>query len=373
MVGILQAAQNNTSVFVATPNFLFEQIRDTAAMRFAVQKVAIDENFTEKAALIDSQSDRYISVKAQINNASVGVETGREAADKIRELLLDLRTTVAQAGESDEDIEFRASQFDLAFNKINDQADKIGKGFNIVGAINRDDFTPNQVEYRSDLGIRTTLLQGTHIGSDYRIEVNDGTVWIPELGVDLLQQFSQIQGVALKTTTVGNQVISSAASTRNAVTLINHDEKTNNITLQISVDPDADPKTFTGKLKRSGIELMPSWFYDGLSTAEGRSRAQKAIDKAEVLLTLGEGKIAEAEAKVASDSNRIDREFDRLAGEKTNARLKQADDVNKLLIEGQQQVQAMQINLENLSIQQENYVNAFAGFVTSPFTYDLLT
>lgn len=372
MVGVLQAAQSGQSPLVATPNFLFDQIRTTAAERFAIKKVEIDEEFNETNARINAESERFVSVKAQINNANIAVESGREGIEEIRSTLLNLRTTIALAAEPDEDIELRASEFDLAFNNINNAANRLGPAFNLIGEINRNDFTPNEIEYRSDLGIRSTTLEGTHAGSDYRINVDDGTVWVPELGVDLIQQFSALQGVELTTTTVGGEDITNTASTRNAVDLVSYDEETGAIAVDITIDPDAAPISYTGTLERDGIEIMPSWFYEGLETEAGRDRAFAAIDRAEVLLTLAEGKVATAEAKVAADSDRIDREFERLAAEKTEAQLKQFDDNDALLVEAAQQQQAMLVNLDNLSQQQQNYVNVFANFVTNPFTFDLL-
>ncbi len=372
MVGILQSAQSGSSPLVATPNFLFDQIRTAAAERFATKKVEIDQTFEQRNSALEAESERFIAVKAQINNANIAVENGRESIDEIRNTLLNLRTTVALAAEPDEDIEFRAEEFDLAFNAINNEANRLGRAFNLVGEINRVDFSPNEIEYRADLGLRNTVLEGTHAGSDYRINVNDGTVWIPELGVDLVQQFSELQGEELTTTTVGGEEINNTASTRNAVSLVSFDDTTGAITVDITIDPDAAPVTFTGTLERDGIEIMPAWFYEGLATSDARDRAFEAIDRAEVLLTLAEGKLATAEAKVAADSDRIDREFERLSAEKTDALIKQLDDTEELEVESQQQLQAMIVNLDNLSQQQQNYVNVFANFVTNPFTFDLL-
>lgn len=372
MVGILQGAQSGNSLLVATPNFLFDQIRESTALRFAEKKVAIDEIFEARASSLNAESDRFIAVKAQINNASAAVENGQDSIADIRSALLAIRTPTALAAEVGEDIEFRASEFDLAFNNINNEANRLGAAFNLVGEVNRVDYTPNEIEYRSDLGVRSTTLEGTHAGADYRINVDDGTVWIPELGVDLIQQFSALQGEKLETTTVGGEEISSAASTRNAVTLISYDDETKAITLEISIDPDAPAISYTGTLERDGIGLMPSWFYEGLATEAGRARAFEDINEAESLLTLSEGKIGKAAAQVSADADRIDREFDRLASEKTDAQLKQFDDVDQLLVQATQQQQAMLVNLDNLSQQQQNYVNVFANFITSPFTYDLL-
>ncbi len=369
MVGILQNS-GASSLFGSLPsqnNILLDNIRANTAERFAAEKQAIDDAATARSEAIDRENERYISVKAQINNAAIAVENGQESVDTVRNTLLELRTSIALAGEKGEDQALRAQQFDSQVNSINDEANSMGPLFNLVGAINRNDYSPNQIEYRNSLGATSTTLTGTHIGADYRIKANDGSYWIPDLGTDTIVHRSDIQGVIQKTTLSEGTVIEKMASTRNAVKLVSYDETTKDITIEVTFDPSLPPETVTGKLEGDGIGLMPAFFYDGLKTAAGRQRAFAAIEKAEIELTSRATSLTKNAAIVKKDNQKIDNELDRLTQDKTKSMVQQLNQTQELQIKAQQQLQAMQYNLENLQSVQQNYVQAFGGYVTSPF------
>jgi hypothetical protein len=375
VVGILQGA-DASSLFGSMPtanSTLLDTIRTKAAERFTAEKQVIDDAAQARSDAIDRDNERYISVKAQINNAKIAVENGQESIETIRNTLLEMRTTLYYAGEEGEDTEYRSTQFNSQVNAINDEANSMGPLFNLVGQINRTDYTPNQIEYRNSLGAASTTLTGTHIGADYRIKADDGTYWIPDLGTDTLVQRSEIQGVIQETTLSEGTVIEKMASTRNAVKLVSYDEATKNIKLEITFDPALPPETVTGKLESDGIGLMPSFFYDNLETPEGRKRAYAAIEKAEIELTSRATELTKNAAIVAKDNQKIDAELDRLTKDKTKSMETQLAETQELQIKAQQQLQAMQYNLENLQSQQSNYLQAFSGFVTSPFLQISLT
>lgn len=369
MVGILQSG-DGSRLFGTLPsqtNILLDNIRANTAERFQAEKEAIDSTTKARTDAIDRENERYISVKAQINNAKIAVENGEEGIETIRNTLLTMRTPVALAGEAGEDVKLRKEEFDTYFNNINNEANSSGPLFSLVGNINRVDFAPNTIEYRSNLGIGQTTLTGTHIGSDYRIKASDGSYWIPELGTDTITHRSDIQGVVQKTTLSDGTEVDKMASTRNALKLVSYNEATGDITVEVTFDPGLPAETVTGKLERDGIGIMPSWFYDGLATDTGRQRAFQAIEKADLELTGKATALTIARTKVTQDDKVIDESLNRLTQDKTKAMIDQLTETEKLQIKAQQQIQAMYYNLETLSSQQQNYIQAFAGYVKSPF------
>jgi hypothetical protein len=368
VVGILQGS--GSQLFGSLPsqtNILLDNIRANVSERFQAEQKVIQDTATARTEAIDAESERYISVKAQINNAKIAVEGGQESIASIRNTLLAMRTTVALAGENGEDPEFRAGEFDNQFNSINSEANSGGALFNLTGNINRIDFSPNSIEYRNDLGIGQTTLTGTHAGSDYRIRAADGSYWIPELGTDTITHRSDVQGVVQKTTLSDGTVIDKTASTRNAVELVSYDETTGAITLEVTFDPGLPAETVSGTLQRDGIGLMPSWFYKGLAAQGDRTRAFKAIEKAEIELTSKEAVLSAAQAQVARDERKIDEAMEGLTKDKSKALNDQLKQSEELQIKAQQQLQAMEYNLQNLSAQQQNYLQAFGGAIRSPF------
>lgn len=368
MVGILQG--NGQQLFGTLPsqtNILLDNIRANTAERFAQEKKVIDDSTAARTEAIDNQNERYISVLAQINNAKIAVENGQDSADSIRNTLLDLRTTIALSGTQGEDTELRATEFDTKVNSINDEANSTGPLFNLIGQINRVDFTPNSIEYRNDLGAGQTVLTGTHLGSDYRIKANDGSYWIPDLGTNTITQRAALQGDIKKTTLSDGTVIDKNASTSNAVKLVSYDSTTGDITVEVTFDPTLSPETVTGKLEQDGIGMMPAWFYEGLETQAGRDRAYADINKAEIEITSRLTALTTAQAKVKNDEKNINGKLDELTKDKGKALEDQLTETQRLQVKAQQQIQAMFYNLETLSSQQQNYIQAFAGFVKSPF------
>ena len=155
----------------------------------------------------------------------------------------------------------------------------------MVGNINPIDYSPNQIEYRNDLGIGSTTLTGTYIGTNFRIFADDGTVWEPELGTDILQATSSQGGPKQEYTTDDGQTINKATSTRNGITLNSYDPDTGAISLDISIVPTDAPITVTGTLERTGLGIMQSWFYNDFATEADRTAAFQDISDAEVDLT----------------------------------------------------------------------------------------
>ena len=370
MVGILQGATGGANLFPAAPSaqsVLLDQIRSKAAERFQEEKTAIDSVAKATTDALEAESERYVTVKAQINNAKIAVESGKESIAAARQKLLEIRTSIALAAEPGEDAEFRATEFDTKVAAINGEADTGGPAFNLVGYINRTDYSPNSIEYRNNLGSGATTLTGTYIGTDWRIVDSGGKVWVPDLEADTLTQYSALQGVVEKTTLSDGTETDKTTSTRNGIELVSYNESTNAITFEITIDPTLPPEVVTGTLQRHGIGLLGSWFYEKLATTSGRDAAFDAIEKAEIELTSKEAELERSAALVARDSQNVDQEIERISGQKSDVLLKQLEATEKLQVTTVQQILAMQVNLEAMSQQQQNYLQAFAGFVKSPF------
>lgn len=349
----------------STTNSLINQIKANANQRLTEQQQAIQDAANQKRDAIEVQNERWIAVKAQVNNAEIAVDNGKESIEKINQTLLLMRGSV---GGTTEDLKFYKDLYDSQVTQINNEADAGGVGFNLIGNINRTDGTPNTIEYRNDLGIGTTQLRGTYAGSDFRIEGNDGTVWVPDLGSDLIEAYSGQGGIAQKYTTGEGIEIRKATSTRNGMELVSFNAQTNAITVKISVVPHEAPITVTGTLKRNGNGIMQSWFYNNFATQADRTRALKDISTAEINMTSVSADLERSAVQTKTDQRRVDNALDELTKQSGEAQFEQMSQMQEVQVKAAQQYQAMLTNLQNLSSQQQNYLNAFAGFIDSPFT-----
>ena len=117
---------------------------------------------------------------------------------------------------------------------------------------------------------------------------------------------------------------------------------------------------------------MPAWFYDGLATDAGRKRASADINEAESQLTIASAKVQQAAGQVSMDTRKVDGALDALNKQNTKALVTQLQDSQKLQTEYVQQVQAMQNNLDQLSRQQQNYLQAFSSQIADGGFLDIM-
>jgi hypothetical protein len=367
---VLGAYTYDSGFFPSAPtqqSQLLTQIAQAAQQRFTDEQNAIQGVFQQKSDAITAQVNQWISVKASVNNAQASVTQAQKSIGTVTSALLDMRGVISNAAQ---DPKFNSKSFNASLTSINQQADRLGPSLNLVGSISRVDYARNTVEYRNNLGTGVSTLNGTYIGSDYRITMADGSVWVPDLNAGTLTHYSELQGVAQSVTiTSGTKSIKlpQAASYTNGIKLLNYDDKTKQITLQVTVNPSDPPQTITGTLKQTGIGLMPAWFYD-LSTAAGRDAAHKAVNEATARLGSSSATVQVAANTVATDTKNVDNAMANLNAQTSKAQLTELQQLQDLQTKYVQQVQAMQNNLSQLSSQQQNYIDAFASQISDdPF------
>jgi len=351
----------------STQSGLFKQVQANANQRLADALTAIDSVADQKIASLNVEADRWVQVKAQVNNAQIYVSNGQDAANQVSQLLLDMRSSIANSAAKGEDPKFWNDQFNTQVNSVNLQAESGTPQSNLVGNLNPIDLSPNQIEYRNNLGTGSTTLTGTYIGTDFRITASDGTVWIPDTQSDLIQAYKGLQGEAKTYTTGAGQKIDMTTSTRNGIKLVSYNDKTKDITVQITMVPEDPPITVTGKLETNGIGVMQSWFYNNFATQGDRDRAFADINKAEVNLTGAQGALAGMAATVGIDQKHATDALNDLGKQTADATNDKAQQEQDAKVKAAQQYLAMQANLQNLQSVQSNYLQAFSGFVDDPF------
>jgi hypothetical protein len=363
-------ADDASSLFgniTSTQSTLFKQVQANASARIAEQLQAVDDVSNGKITALNLESDRWVSVKAQINNAQIYVSNGQDAANQVNQTLLDMRSSIANTAQAGEDPKYWKDQFNAQITSINQKAESGSPASNLVGNLNPVDQSPNQIEYRSDLGTGSTTLTGTYIGTGFRIMGNDGTAWVPDLTSDLIQAYKGLQGTAETYTTAQGDKLNKATSTRNGLKLVSYNPKTNDITVNITVVPTEPPITVTGKLETNGIGVMQSWFYNDFATKADRDRAFTDISKAEVGVVSAQATLEGAAATVRTDQKRATDALNQLGTATATATSDQQAQEQAIKVKAAQQYLAMQANLQNLQSVQSNYLQAFSGFVDDPF------
>ncbi len=357
----------------STTSALLSQVKANANQKLVVAENEIEESNRFKKTAIDTQRDRWITVKSQVNNAQIAVSNSEDGIKKIAQILLLMRGSVAGTNTAGENPKIHRDKFNDQFNKINNEADVGGKNFNLIGNINRTNYAPNTIEYRNNDKFGFSTITGTYAGSDYRIEANDGTVWVPDIGTDLIQSFGSLGGTVQQYTTEDGIKINKGTSVRTGIELVSYNAKTNAITVKITVVPTEDPLVVTGTLKKHGNGIMPAWYYGNFETDAGRAQAFKDISAAEINLVSASAEIQKSATITGIDQRRADSALSDLTQQAVKLAGEKFDQLEDVRNKAAQQYLSMEENLKSISRQQRDYLAAFAGFIKSPFSRSILS
>lgn len=171
---------------------------------------------------------------------------------------------------------------------------------NLLGTSRRgDSYKANQVEYQISPDPRDrTIIFGKYVGSDFKLNLPDGTFWMPS-GSQQIQQYSSFP----------NGKIGYVQSTTNGATKLDSAFNAASLTFSVGNTVQA-PQSYTGSLQREGLGVLQSWLYDGLSTAAGRARALEDIQHARNILKSVGSSLDTAMAQVSGDMVRVQSRID---------------------------------------------------------------
>jgi len=347
----------------------FNQIVQRKTEELSEKNEAIAERYDSKTALFQAQAMKWATLKAGVNNASIAVENGNEGIDEIDDKLLQLRILVGNYAEETDSVakEKLKTQFDDYIDEINRTADNYGKNYNPIGNVVSTDWTPNTISYHNDLADNETSLSGTYIGTDFYVDSDDGTQWIPDPGTSTITQYEVYNTENEPDSTKGEGF----TSTRSGLQLNSYDPETGAV--EITVDPNGeDATTVTGTMKMGGLGLMQSWFQD-LDSEEGRAAIITAIDKADVLVSSAKSQMVSMQASINLDLAKVQRGLDGVTEQRSDSMRAQLTEQYELQTKEQQEIQILQDNFEQMGAQAEQYKNIFASSVQTNPLFDIIS
>lgn len=351
---------NNGLASMDWKQVVYSQIVQRKQDELSATSEKLQESFDNKSAYFDTQANQYAKIKASISNAKIAVENGQEGIAEVKDFLLQMRITVGLYGEATnpEEKARLKEQFDEYVDKINRTADLYAPAYNPIGNVVSTDWTPNDISFTADITGRETKVNGTYVGTDFYIEADDGTTWVPDPGSSSITQYTlyNTQNEADSTKAEG------FASTRNGLRLESYDPETGAIT--VTVDPENAATVVTGTMKTGGLGVMQSWFYD-LDSEEGRAAATAAIAAAENTVSAAEGQLGGMAVAVKAADGKMDRALKDLNAQRSGAMKTQLNASYAAQVKQQQELQVLKTTFQNMAKQQSYYASIFAGTKTS--------
>lgn len=349
----LFAAQGAGTQDLSLNRQIENQIVQQVADRFTKQTNRIEQESQARIDTINKQSDALIKVKAEIGNVRLAMDNGLEGVESIRDQLRIMKETLVEIENAEEFSDYHRNKFDEAFGELNNSANLYGKNFNPIGAVDRRTFEPNEFTYFYSTTGATQTLQGSFLGSDYRIEADDGTVYLPNLGSRSLSQREEV----LSTDDIRS------FSTQNGVQLGSYDPTTGAIT--ITLDPNNEPEAVNGTLVKGGLEVYESWFYNDFGSQADIEAAREAIAAAEVDLIISEAQLTNNIKTLDRQEAAIDEQNQIFRDRRRNAIRNMAERQVELETKSTREIQALLQNLESARTQAASYASVFRNSVAS--------
>jgi predicted nucleic acid-binding Zn-ribbon protein len=339
-----------------------------AAEALQKKQTKLTETYEKKSDAITKESDRLVKLSSNVKNAEVAIDNGMDGLDEIESLLSKMRASLGEIERTDS--EYERQQFDEYLRELNNVADRYSTAFNPIGKVqDRSNWTPNDISYNPDFTGNDTTLNGVYAGADFRIEDENGTIWIPDLSSQTLTEYTSYN----TQTPADSDATGRGTSTTTGITAVSDPDANGNQTFTMIIN--GEETTVTGKLVKGGLGLTGKWNYNNFATPDDISAALKDLNSASAKLDIARSQMTTNAQIVQGHTNALKGKQDDLKGDMKDALYKNLESMTDLEREYNQQVAAMQQNLEAMSSQQQAYLSVFksamSGAGNNPLFVDM--
>lgn len=316
---------------------------------------AVEEKYDAEIKALTAKSGTATGRAREAGNIQTAVNNGFKQVKEIRSILLEMRTLLDRAGRNTDSSDYYRDQFNERLKKINSIADKYTKTVNIVGHVNAETLEPPAKSLQvSDFAVDKTF-QGPFVGTSFTITgtgANDGKSFENDPGAQLMQLVGD----------VGGDELGEESYLHNGGRIQNVSVTDDTITFDID-----GTKEFTGTLKKGGLEIMPSWFYDDLSTADGVEAAKQAIRDADRMLVQASFELRTLKIEIDPVAERLNEEKKESIKAVTQKRAEKLDVVELIENNARREFNAVETSLDTSVGELDNYKRLLSRFNRGPF------
>jgi len=250
---------------------LLSGLQSQYGSRIASRAAFIESDYGVKISGVDRQAQRWKDFQAELEKPRAAVSGTIGRLKSMRGLVESLIKTVGKADldpQSATHFDGYRATFDSMLKSLRSQVDNATDSPNLLGNTGaRELLIPTGLQ-----GAVQSLRQN-YKGVDYKILDTSGDQWAPDYVGNLLRHYDSYPDDP-------SSVSGNLASGVRFDGLVGDD-----VTFTIAPNT-ANPQTFTGTIDREGIGLVDAWFYENLSTQDGRDRASGDLKAAKQNLDL---------------------------------------------------------------------------------------
>jgi hypothetical protein len=226
--------------------------------RIAAKTASIESDYGTKLGAVDRHAQQWKDFRAELEKPRSIVSGVVGRLKGIRALLDSLSATVGKANldsQSGTLYDGYRATFNSLLKSLRSRIDNTADSPNLLGKTGA-----RELLIPTDISGAPLSVRQNYKGIDYRILDTSGFQWAPDYVGNLLRRYDSYP----------DEPSSVSGNLANGVRLdsLSGDDVT------FTVAPDtASPQTVDGTIDRGGIGLVDAWFYDNLSTQDGRDRA----------------------------------------------------------------------------------------------------
>jgi len=328
---VLTASTQQSSFAIAR---LLTQMSNAHESRAQQETRPIEAKYDKKVNQAELKIDRWKKVGKDIGEASSAIATNIGNLKSIKSKLEGMLSTINKANQRVDEEGFDpsgyATAFDALLKSVSSSTEDKGRQINLIGK------RSVTLEYKTDIYGRTETVNSVALDGEYHIIDSNGDRWQLDREAGQLKRFTDYPSG--QTSDVG--------SFPDGIRLNSIDDD-NNISFTIAPDT-ASPQTFSGTLHRSGMDVMDSWYYEGLSTQDARDAAASDIHATRTAIKLEIARYESEFSLAQFYEERVNGETKGLREDKNEALLEKAQEVGKakekLIREFQAAQDAMQLS-----------------------------
>jgi len=344
---VLTASTQKSSFAIAR---LLTQMSQASEERIKTAIRPIEAKHDKVVHDADFKADRWKRVQKNIGAASSALAANIGNLKSIKSKLDAMLSAVNKADQRADQEGFDPSGYAMSFDALlksvsASTADK-GRNINLIG---KRDVT---LDYTVDIYGRQESVSSVSLDNDYYIIDSNGDRWV----------LNREAGNIKRYTSYPDEPTSDVGGFPDGIRL-NSVDGDDNISFTIAPDT-ASPQTFSGTLYRSGLNVMDSWYYEGLGTADARDTAVSDIHSARTAIKLEIARYESQFSLAQFYEERATGEIKGLREDKNEALLTKAKEVgaakDRLIKQFEAAQNAMQMS-SNLKHEYANFLKPLSG------------
>lgn len=239
------------------------------------QAQVVGDQYSQQISALQNAPDAVNAAKSQ-KDISSAVDNLTQTVNTLQQMsstLDNMSSLVANIGGGTTST-VQTMNFDSQWSMLNSLSQGGGSD-NLLGTVTQGgDYRPNSISYQAANG-STVSIQGAYLGTDYKVQLNDGSFFMPS-GTQMLQKYV---AYPLGTSGYGQSTAPGNATLQSPV-------GSSSVSFTLGANLSASSQTsYTGTVQRQGLGVLNSWLYNNFSTPSDQAKAEQDIAQAKSQVT----------------------------------------------------------------------------------------